>query len=289
MHNPSDTSGSKALQKLRQAIRKYSSALVAFSGGVDSTLLLHVTNEVLGEQCHAMTAISETMAHREQKAAAAVAVELGMQSRHRLVRSQELSRGTFAQNDKTRCALCKTELLSLAHPMAKQLGLSVVFLGTNIDDLGDFRPGVQAAKDLGAVSPMVEAGLTKQDVRDVSKELGLSTWNKPQLACLSSRFPYGEQITKEKLRTVDAFEDALHALGFSQVRVRYHGSIARIEVPENEIAKAVLSRSHIVTTGKELGFLYVTIDLLGFRSGSLNEGLEQMAVVQPLVQLGRSS
>jgi uncharacterized protein len=261
------------LQRLRDIIAGYESALVTFSGGVDSTFLLHVASEVLGDNCHALTCVSVTMAKSESDDARLLGQELGLSDRHHVVDSNELEQPGFAANPTTRCALCKTELMDIAGPLAQRLGLSAVLLGTNIDDLGDYRPGISAASSRGAHAPMVDAQLSKDDIRVLSRELGLRTWNKPQLACLSSRFPYGTTITPERLRRVDAFEDGLRKLGFVQVRVRYHDTIARIEVERSELVRLATSAKDIVALGESLGFTYVTMDLAGFRSGSLNEPL----------------
>jgi uncharacterized protein len=174
--------------------------------------------------------------------------------------------------------MCKSELLEIAKPQAERLGLAAVLLGTNLDDLGDHRPGLKAADERGAAHPMVEAELTKADVRELSRMLGLRTWNKPQLACLSSRFPYGTEITPERLRRIDRFEEELRALGFTQLRVRFHDTIARLELDATEIARAFEPgvRARLLTVGKELGFTYVAIDLAGYRTGAMNEGVVQI-------------
>src|SRR5262245_7591610 len=274
------------LDVLRDTLRGYDRVVVAFSGGVDSAFLLKVAVDVLGERCHAVTAVSETMARSEIADTAALAAELGLGERHHVVQSHELERPGFTENPPHRCALCKTELMDVAEPIARALDAAIA-LGTNVDDLGDVRPGIAAAVERGARMPMVEAGLTKPEIRALSRELGLRTWDKPQLACLSSRFPYGTQITPERLRRVDAFEDGLRALGFRQLRVRFHDAIARIELPADEIARIVEVRDAVVALGKRLGFTYVALDLAGFRSGSLNEVLPAEALVK--LRPGRAS
>jgi uncharacterized protein len=274
------------LEALRDILRGYDRVVVAFSGGVDSAFLLKVAIDALGERCHAVTAVSETMARSEVADAAALAGELGLGVRHHVVESHELERPGFAANPTHRCALCKTELMDLAQPVASRLDAHVA-LGTNVDDLGDVRPGITAALARGAKMPLVEAGLTKPEVRALSRELGLRTWDKPQLACLSSRFPYGTQITPDRLRRVDAFEDGLRALGFRQLRVRFHDTIARLEIDGPELAHIVERREAVVALGKQLGFTYVAVDLGGFRSGSLNEVLAPEALIQ--LRPGRAS
>jgi pyridinium-3,5-biscarboxylic acid mononucleotide sulfurtransferase len=278
---------SSKLDALSATVTGYGQVLVAFSGGVDSAFLLKVAVDALGDRCHAVTAVSPTMARSEIKAASELAAQLGLGTRHHVVDSHELEVPGFSDNPTHRCALCKTELMDVAAPIAQTLGGAPILLGTNVDDLGDVRPGIAAARDRGARMPMVDVGLTKPEIRELSRVLDLPTWDKPQLACLSSRFPYGTKITPERLRQVDEFEDGLRALGFRQLRVRFHDAIARLELETSELARIVEPgmREQIVALGKRLGFAYVALDLAGFRSGSLNEVLPAEA----LIKLRRSS
>lgn len=268
------------LAELRHKIASYGQVVVAFSGGVDSAFLLAVCADTLGDRCHAVTAVSPTMARSEVADARALADELGLGARHHVVDSHELEVPGFADNPTHRCAMCKTELVAVASPIAARLGAPIA-LGTNRDDLGDFRPGIAAARDAGAVMPMVDVGLAKDEIRALSRALGLRTWDKPQLACLSSRFPYGTQITPARLRQVDELEDGLRALGLRQVRARFHDTVVRLEVEAAELPRLVepAVREAIVALGRKLGFTYVALDLAGFRSGSANE--------VPLVRLGK--
>lgn len=278
---------SSKLDALRTTLTGYGRVVVAFSGGVDSAFLLKVAVDALGENCHAVTAISPTMARSEVKGASDLAAALGLGARHHVVQSHELEVPGFVDNPTHRCALCKTELMDVAAPIASSLGDAPIVLGTNVDDLGDVRPGIAAARDRGAKMPMVEVGLSKSEIRELSRALDLPTWDKPQLACLSSRFPYGTKITPDRLRRVDDFEDGLRELGFRQLRVRFHDTIARLEIDAEDLARVVAPgvRDRIVALGKRLGFSYVALDLAGFRSGSLNEVLP----TETLVQLKRSS
>ena len=269
-------SADQKLEALRDKLSEYGQVVVAFSGGVDSAFLLKVAVDVLGDRTHAVTAVSPTMARSEVQEAIALGKELGLGDRHHVIESHELEVPGFAENPTNRCAMCKTELMTIAQPIATALGDAPIVLGTNIDDLGDVRPGIAAAKERGAFMPMVDAGLAKTEIRALSKELGLSTWDKPQLACLSSRFPYGTRITQDRLRRVDDFEDGLRALGFRQLRVRFHDTIARLEVEVGELPHMLEVRDQVVALGKRLGFAYVALDLAGFRSGSLNEVLVQL-------------
>jgi len=274
------------LARLRAIIRGYGPSLVAFSGGVDSALVLKIAADELGSAVVALTAVSETMAEREALAAAELVRALGV--RHEQVRSQELARPGFAENPTDRCYHCKTELFDLCEPAASKWGLSNILLGTNLDDLGDHRPGLRAALERGARQPLVEAGLNKADVRAVARTLGLSVWDKPQLACLSSRFPYGTRITEDRLRRVDRLEQALHDLGFAQVRVRFHevgpaqadrdaAAMVRLEFECADLDRALSQRAAILAAAKAQGFVYVSLDLEGFRSGSANVVLTQIS------------
>ncbi|HEY1811544.1 MAG TPA: ATP-dependent sacrificial sulfur transferase LarE [Kofleriaceae bacterium] len=266
-------STSSKLVALEQTLAEYGHVVVAFSGGVDSAFLLAVAARALGERCHAVTAVSPTMARSEITGAIELAQQLGLGDRHHVVESHELEVPGFADNPTNRCAMCKTELMTVAQPIADSLDHAPIVLGTNMDDLGDVRPGIAAARHKGALMPMVDVGLAKAEIRELSREIDLPTWDKPQLACLSSRFPYGTQITPDRLRRVDEFEDGLRALGFRQLRVRFHDTIARLEIETGELPRAMEARDAIVALGKRLGFTYVALDLAGFRSGSMNETL----------------
>ncbi len=259
------------LATLRAVVEGYGPSLIAFSGGADSALVLKVAADVLGARAEALTAVSPTLPARERAAATALARALGVV--HHVVDSHELARPGFSQNPVDRCYHCKAELLELARPLADARGLGEVLLGTNLDDLGDHRPGLAAAQERGARHPLVEAGLDKAAVRRLSQGLGLPTWDKPQLACLSSRFPYGTEITPERLARVDRLEEGLLALGFRQLRVRFHDAVARLELEVDALPRAVAQREAIVELGRRCGFTYVALDLQGFRSGAMNEVL----------------
>ncbi|MGR3219816.1 MAG: ATP-dependent sacrificial sulfur transferase LarE [Candidatus Anammoxibacter sp.] len=267
----------KKLEDVKALVKDLESVVVAYSGGVDSALLAKICCDVLGERAVAVTAVSETYPKFELEDAKKVAKEIGI--KHRIIETKELSIKGFAKNPVNRCYYCKTELFSKLKEVAKEINFKNIADGSNIDDVGDFRPGLIAAKELGSRSPLKECGLTKTDVRAVSKLLGLSTWDKPAFACISSRIPYGQDITVDKLEMVIKAEGFLRDLGFSNLRVRHHDTIARIEVPSDEIKKLTNKsmRLKIVKEFKKIGFTYITIDLEGLRSGSMNEVLPTTA------------
>jgi uncharacterized protein len=268
------------LQELKRVLAESGGILVAYSGGVDSTLLLKVAQEVLGERALAVTATSETYPDHEVQAAIRLAQEMGV--RLRAIHTTELDRAEFAANPPERCYYCKGELFGRLVEIAREEGLPVVADGANVDDSDDFRPGAKAAAELGVRSPLREVGLTKAEIREISRELELPTWDKPSFACLASRFPYGSQITRDRLTQVAEAERLLRALGLRQFRVRHHGDVARIEVEPADFAllTAGENRARITEELHRLGFLYVTLDLDGYRTGSMNA---------PLARGGRAS
>ncbi|MDD7792833.1 ATP-dependent sacrificial sulfur transferase LarE [Clostridium sp. 'White wine YQ'] len=262
-------------ESLKNIIKEHGSAAIAFSGGVDSTFLMKVAHEVLGDKLIAVTATSSTYPERELNEAIKYAKDMGV--KHIIISSEELDIEGFASNPKNRCYYCKKELFTKIGEVALENGVEFVFDGSNLDDTGDFRPGMQAAKELAVVSPLKLANLTKKDIRDLSKELQLPTWNKPSFACLSSRFPYGNKITIDKLKMVEKAEQFLLDMGITQVRVRHHGEIARIEVEPSEREKffSIEVMDNIGNEFKKIGFTYVTLDMLGYRTGSMNEVLTE--------------
>jgi uncharacterized protein len=244
--------------------------VVAYSGGVDSSFLAAAAHEVLGNASLMVTAVSPSLAERSLREASTLAAQRGWN--HAVVRTHELSRERYARNASDRCYWCKTELFDVLSPIAKDRGARIA-VGTNADDLGDFRPGIKAAAQRDVRAPLADAGLTKADVRALSAAVGLPTADKPASPCLASRFAYGVRVTEEGLRRIDRAEEELRALGFGVLRVRDHGELARIEVPVEEIERAAELRAEIEAALTTLGFRYVTLDLGGFRSGSLNEML----------------
>jgi len=260
---------------LRNIVSQAGSAIIAFSGGVDSTFLLKVCVDKLGEKALAITARSETFPERELKEAKTLAELIG--ALHLIIDTEELSAPGFASNPPHRCFLCKSELFSKLTQIAKEHGIPWVFDGSNADDVGDFRPGRKAARQLGVRSPLEEAGLGKEEIRTLSKMLNLPTWDKPAFACLSSRFPYHTKITESALQQVENAEDFLWNLGMREFRVRHHDTIARIELGEKELSLFLETGrwNEIVLHLKSLGYKYVTLDLEGYRTGSMNEILSK--------------
>ncbi len=261
-------------QFLERTLGGLENAVVAYSGGVDSTFLAKMAFDALGNRALAVTAVSPSLAQAERDDAARFAAQIGI--RHEFIDTRELDNPAYRANDSSRCFHCKAELFDRLREFVAERDVQHMLYGPVVDDLGDFRPGMAASRERGARAPLVEAGLRKAEVRQLSRRLGLPSWDKPAVACLSSRVAYGSEVTVEKLGQIEAGEALLRAEGFRELRVRHHGSIARIEVPEAELARFTQDserRQRIIQGLKSLGFTYVTLDLQGFRSGAMNEAL----------------
>ena len=269
------TAAHEKLEKVRLRLLDLESVLIAYSGGVDSTFLLKVAHDTLNSKAVALTAISPTYPPEEIEEAKRLCNKIGI--KQILADSNEMNEPNFASNPPDRCYYCKTELFDICVEKAKEEGLSYILDGTNADDEIDYRPGRKAAKEHSILSPLKEAGFTKQEIRELSREMGIDTWDKPSFACLSSRFPYGTEITDGRLRIIGDAERFLKTLGFRIFRVRYHDKIARLELGEEDFRKILdlSTKRAIVGKFKSLGFTYVTLDIEGYRQGSMNEALNQ--------------
>lgn len=264
----------KRYEKLRTILNEMGSVVIGFSGGVDSTFLSYTAHDVLGDKALAVTAVSPTLPESEEQDARDMAADIGI--RHLVVHSTEFSDPEFVKNPKNRCYICKKIRFTALVDLAKQEGYHWVVDGGNVDDLGDFRPGMKALEEMADAvrSPMIEAGITKADIRALSRELGLRTWDKQSAACLASRIPYGVELTPQRLSMIDKAEQYIAPYIKGSLRVRYHGDVARIEVGEEEIPAILAHRKDIVQALRQCGFTYVSLDLGGYKMGSLNEVIE---------------
>ncbi|WP_375507158.1 ATP-dependent sacrificial sulfur transferase LarE [uncultured Nostoc sp.] len=265
-------------EQLKALFQEMEQALIAYSGGVDSTLVAKIAYDALGDRALAVTAVSPSLLPEELEDAKIQAATIGIP--HKIVQTHEMENPNYTSNPVNRCYFCKSELHDTLKPLALQLGYPYVVDGVNADDLHDYRPGIQAAKERGARSPLAEVGVTKVEVRQLSQQLGLPWWDKPAQPCLSSRFPYGEEITVAKLQRVGRAEIFLRKLGWQNLRVRSEGDTARIELPPEQIKEFVLTTDlqKVVSAFQDFGFLYVTLDLEGYRSGKLNQVLNREAL-----------
>ncbi|MEH2301355.1 MAG: ATP-dependent sacrificial sulfur transferase LarE [Nostoc sp.] len=265
-------------EQLRTLFIEMEQALIAYSGGVDSTLVAKIAYDALGDRALAVTAVSPSLLPEELEDAKIQAATIGIP--HKIVQTHEMENPNYTSNPVNRCYFCKSELHDTLKPLALELGYPYVVDGVNADDLHDYRPGIQAAKERGARSPLAEVGVTKVEVRQLSQQLGLPWWEKPAQPCLSSRFPYGEEITVAKLQRVGRAEIFLRKLGWQNLRVRSQGDTARIELPAEQIKEFVLTNDlqKVVSAFQDFGFIYVTLDLEGYRSGKLNQVLNREAL-----------
>jgi len=257
------------LEQLKNNLKKMKSVVIAYSGGVDSTFLVKVAFDELGDNAIAFTATSSTYPKRELDQAKKFTKQIGI--KHIIINSEETEIDNFSKNPINRCYFCKKELFSKIKQIASEKHFKYVLDGSNVDDASDYRPGMKALEELGVISPLKDVGLTKQEIKDLSRKMQLDTWDKPAFACLASRFPYGIEITKSRLEAVEKAESFLSSLDIKQFRVRYHNKIARIEVNKDDFQLVINHSNKIVKRFKELGFKYITLDIEGYRTGSLNE------------------